>query len=72
MTGLRTSKGINLDELAANFGYRPDRDSPREWERLLQSKQLVHLESNRVRIPEGAWLLGDQISADLFLVDGQN
>ena len=70
MTGLRTAEGISPAALEAAFGLRPDQDEPVAWERALRSGELVPTgQSDRVRIPEPLWMVGDTLAARFFHVD---
>ncbi len=67
MTGLRTARGISLEEAEERFGMRPDRAEPETWQHLINSGQLSEVKG-RYRIPEPHWLMGDGISSGLFVV----
>ena len=61
--GLRMAEGLDLDELAARLGVRPDLES--ELQRCRSCAWLVE-EGSRIRIPRAAWGYADGI-AQLFL-----
>jgi oxygen-independent coproporphyrinogen-3 oxidase len=67
MTGLRTARGISLEEAEQRYGLRPDRAEPAAWQALLSAGHLIQL-NDHYRIPEPRWLLGDGISSELFAV----
>jgi len=69
MTGLRTSRGIDLHDLEVRFGLRPDLAEPHAWEKRVELGQLVSQPSGRWRIAEAHWLVGDAIASDFFWVE---
>lgn len=68
MTGLRTAKGICLEELTQTTGHRPDQVDPRAWNQALASGDLIPLAGGCFRIPEDRWITGDRVASALFLV----
>ena len=68
MTGLRTTRGINLDDLQHQFGWRPDAQEPTAWRNALSHGTIAPAEGGRWRIPEAMWLIGDAVAAEFFLI----
>lgn len=66
MTGLRTARGIQLEELERSYGLRPDTAEPQIWDKLVNTGQLTQLDSGAFRIPEQHWVLADAIASELF------
>lgn len=66
MTGLRTARGIQLEELERSYGLRPDTAESQVWEKLVNTGQLTQLDSGAFRIPEQHWVLADAIASELF------
>lgn len=69
MTGLRTSRGIDLNALDSRFGKRPDVAEPRNWQNRVGLGQLVPQSNGYWRIAEAHWLVGDAIASDFFWVE---
>lgn len=69
MTGFRTTKGIDLEQLENTFGIRPDKSEPEAWARALTQGMLQMTAPNKAQIPESQWLVGDTIAARFFEVD---
>jgi len=69
MTGLRTAKGIDLEQLERTFGLRPDMSDPEAWAETLTQGGLQMTTPTTARIPESQWLIGDTIAARFFEVD---
>ena len=69
MTGLRTARGIDLDQLESQFNRRPDQLEQRAWDAAVARGDLQPTAGNQWRIPEDRWLIGDAIASDLFTLE---
>lgn len=68
MTGLRTAKGIYINQIETRFGsYRGDK-LLHDARNYLECGRL-QLDDKQLFIPEREWLLSDRIIADLFWVE---
>jgi oxygen-independent coproporphyrinogen-3 oxidase len=68
MTGLRTAKGVNLDEWKAKFGL----DLPKNFEEILnkwKSNQYLSNHENTLSCTPRGWMVMDAILADMFLTE---
>jgi oxygen-independent coproporphyrinogen-3 oxidase len=68
MTGLRTSKGVDFNELKRIWGVDHIAENLVAWERWVKVGAIVPSKEGRYRISEKFWLVGDSISADLISV----
>ena len=68
MTGLRTSKGVDFNELKRVWGVDHIAENLVAWERWVEVGAIVPSKEGRHRISEKFWLVGDSISADLISV----
>lgn len=68
MTGLRTKKGVSLDEVANRFGKNYSEYLLKQAENYLQNELLI-LKNHNVTVSKKAKFLSDGIAADLFLVN---
>lgn len=66
MTGLRTAKGISLDEIEARFERVDDLLNDAQAKLECGKLQMVN---NHLIIPEREWMLSDSIISDLFWVE---
>lgn len=69
LTGLRTARGIALNDFAQLGSPAAHPDSQHEWTKLLAAGDLTSQPDGRYRIPESRWLFADQIAGSLFVVD---
>jgi oxygen-independent coproporphyrinogen-3 oxidase len=69
LTGLRTARGIALNDFAQLGSPAAHPDSQHEWTKLLAAGDLMLQPNGRYRIPEARWLFADQIAGSLFVVD---
>ncbi|WP_306641274.1 radical SAM family heme chaperone HemW [Sanyastnella coralliicola] len=67
MTGLRTARGINLEEMNTHFGTNPSMVEPKEWKQALERGQIIR-EENRFRVAEPFWMIADDLAARFFAV----
>lgn len=67
MIGLRTSWGVDLAALEANYGE----EIRAHFHQSIQSRiedEVLLIENNHLKIPEKNWFLADGIASDLFMV----
>lgn len=68
MTGLRTAKGVNLDEWKKKFGL----DLPLDFDQIVnkwKSVQYLSLQENTLSCTPRGWMVMDAILSDLFLTE---
>lgn len=65
MTGLRTAKGVDFDELKSKFQVDHLSENREAWKRLVINGVVVQV-GNRWRVSEKYWLVGDSIASDLI------
>lgn len=65
MTGLRTAKGVDFDELKSKFQVDHLSENREAWKRLVINGAVVQV-GNRWRVSEKYWLVGDSIASDLI------
>ncbi|MBM71255.1 MAG: coproporphyrinogen III oxidase [Crocinitomicaceae bacterium] len=68
MTGLRTSNGVDFEELKQLWGVDHILDNASAWKRWVEAGAIIPVDENRYRISERCWLIGDSISADLISI----
>ena len=68
MTGLRTARGVDFQELIERWGVDHIFENKVAWKKWTKSGAIVPAQGRRFRISEKAWLIGDTISADLISI----
>ena len=70
MTGLRTSRGVDFEELKRRFSTDHLAENPGVFESLTKSGRLAPHPTlkGRHRIPEEQWIVGDSIASDFFVL----
>lgn len=68
ITGLRTSDGIDVAEIAGRFAPEIIADFASALPRLTESGDLSVTDTGRIRIPENKWLMSNAILLDLIAV----
>lgn len=68
MTGLRTSHGINLDDITQKFGIDLMSINSESIQDLIRNGKMVH-EDSVLKLTVHGYLLADRIASDFFIVD---
>ncbi len=68
MTGLRTARGVDFQELFERWGVDHISENKVAWEKWTKDGAIVPTGDRCFRIIEQAWLIGDTISADLISI----
>lgn len=68
LTGLRTARGIDLDDFVECGSPAEHPDTAAIWRGLINEGAIEAFSATRFRIPESRWLFADRIAGDLFLV----
>lgn len=68
MTGFRTAKGIDLNEISTKFEVNIKKEFSEEIEKYIHNKWML-LAGNYLRLTEEGFFRGDSISSDFFIVD---
>lgn len=68
MTGLRTSHGINLDDITQKFGIDLMSINSESIQDLIRNGKMVH-ENSVLKLTVHGYLLADRIASDFFIVD---
>ncbi len=68
LTGLRTARGISLDDFTECGSPADHPATSATWQRLVDSGDLVKTPDGRYRIPEDRWLMADGVAGELFVV----
>lgn len=72
LTGLRTSRGIDLGDFSPGLSPAEHPETSEDWSARLAQGDLMPTPDGRYRIPEARWLLADNIAGGLFLVNQEN
>jgi oxygen-independent coproporphyrinogen-3 oxidase len=71
MTHLRTAEGVDFNQLEKAYGFDHLSGNRDAWEKWLTAGAIVKVDGPddaRYKISEKAWLIGDTIASDFFLV----